>query len=48
MEKETKKLSKEQVSRYSRHLILPEIGKKGQEKICSTSVLVVGKILILN
>lgn len=35
-------LTNEQISRFSRHLILPEIGVKGQEKICKGSVLVVG------
>jgi molybdopterin/thiamine biosynthesis adenylyltransferase/rhodanese-related sulfurtransferase len=35
-------LSQEQISRYSRHLILPEVGVKGQEKICNASVLCVG------
>lgn len=35
-------LSKEQISRYSRHLILPEVGVAGQEKICSASVLCIG------
>ena len=35
-------LSNEQIRRYSRHLILPEVGVEGQKKICSTSVLCVG------
>jgi len=35
-------LSNEQMRRYSRHLILPEVGVKGQKKISSTSVLCVG------
>ena len=35
-------LSKEQISRYSRHLILPEVGVTGQEKICNASVLCIG------
>lgn len=32
----------EEIQRYSRHIILPEIGLAGQKKICSTSVLCVG------
>lgn len=35
-------LSKEQVARYSRQLILPELGVKGQEKLLGGSVLVIG------
>ena len=35
-------LSNEEISRYSRHLILPEVGLSGQKKICSTSVLCIG------
>jgi adenylyltransferase/sulfurtransferase len=35
-------LSNEQIRRYARHLILPEIGLEGQKKICATSVLCVG------
>ncbi|MGC8743296.1 MAG: molybdopterin-synthase adenylyltransferase MoeB [Verrucomicrobiia bacterium] len=35
-------LSKHQIERYARHLILPEIGVFGQIKICSTSVLCIG------
>ncbi len=35
-------LSKEQIARYSRQLILPEIGVKGQGRLRSASVLVVG------
>ena len=35
-------LSNEEVRRYSRHLILPEVGLAGQKKICSTSVLCIG------
>ncbi len=32
----------EQVSRYARHLILPEVGGKGQRKLMNTSVLLLG------
>ena len=35
-------LSKEHIARYSRQLILPEIGAQGQQKLLSASVLVVG------
>src|SRR5437588_6704885 len=35
-------LSPDQIKRYSRHLILPEVGMAGQKKICSTSVLCIG------
>jgi adenylyltransferase/sulfurtransferase len=35
-------LSNEQIRRYSRHLILPEVGVDGQKKISSTSVVCVG------
>jgi len=35
-------LSKEQIQRYSRQLILPEIGVKGQERLRRASVLIVG------
>ncbi|MAQ64511.1 molybdenum cofactor biosynthesis protein MoeB [bacterium] len=35
-------LSQSELSRYSRHLILPEVGKLGQETLKASSVLVVG------
>jgi adenylyltransferase/sulfurtransferase len=35
-------LSNDEIRRYSRHLILPEVGVAGQKKIRSTSVLCVG------
>ena len=35
-------LSKDQIARYSRQLILPEIGVRGQQRLLSSSVLVVG------
>jgi molybdopterin/thiamine biosynthesis adenylyltransferase/rhodanese-related sulfurtransferase len=35
-------LNDEQRRRYSRHLILPEVGIEGQTKICSASVLCIG------
>ena len=36
------KLSKKEMNRYSRHLVLPEVGIKGQEKIKQGKVLIVG------
>ena len=35
-------LSNEEIRRYSRHLILPEVGLPGQKKIKATSVLCIG------
>jgi sulfur-carrier protein adenylyltransferase/sulfurtransferase len=35
-------LSKEEINRYSRHLIMPEVGMKGQRKLKAASVLLVG------
>ncbi|MBI3318532.1 MAG: molybdopterin-synthase adenylyltransferase MoeB [Candidatus Omnitrophica bacterium] len=35
-------LSKEEVKRYSRHLIMPEVGVAGQKKLKSASVLLIG------
>ncbi len=35
-------LNAEQLRRYSRHLILPEIGLEGQKKICAAKVLCIG------
>src|SRR3974390_292435 len=35
-------LSKEEILRYSRHLIMPEVGMDGQLKLKSASVLMVG------
>src|SRR5438309_2293703 len=32
----------DQVARYARHLILPEVGGKGQRKLMGTSVLLLG------
>ena len=34
--------SEEQLMRYSRHIILPEVGGKGQEKISNAKVLMIG------
>ena len=35
-------LSNEEIQRYSRHLILPEVGMAGQKAIKGTSVLCIG------
>src|SRR3978361_74896 len=36
------KLSNEEIARYSRHLILPEVGMDGQRKLKAARVLCVG------
>jgi molybdopterin/thiamine biosynthesis adenylyltransferase/rhodanese-related sulfurtransferase len=41
-EVELPKLSNEEISRYSRHLILPEVGMEGQQKLKAAKVLCVG------
>ncbi|OGV70453.1 MAG: adenylyltransferase [Lentisphaerae bacterium RIFOXYA12_FULL_48_11] len=35
-------LSEKQIERYSRHIILPEVGGKGQEKLLAGRILIVG------
>src|SRR5881227_1131449 len=35
-------LSKEEILRYSRHLIMPEVGMEGQQKLKAASVLCIG------
>lgn len=35
-------LSSKQIRRYSRHLVLPEVGTEGQEKLLNAKVLIVG------
>src|SRR5207244_5871459 len=35
-------LSHEEIRRYSRHLIVPEVGMEGQKKLKSSSVLLIG------
>ncbi len=35
-------LTQDQIGRYSRHLLLPEVGVAGQEKICNSKVLCIG------
>jgi adenylyltransferase/sulfurtransferase len=34
--------TEDEIERYSRHIILPEVGGKGQEKICQAKILVLG------
>ncbi len=36
------KLTEEQIKRYSRHILLPEVGGRGQEKLLNARVLVIG------
>lgn len=36
------KLTEQQIERYSRHIILPQIGGTGQEKLLSSKVLIIG------
>jgi len=38
----TMELSNDEISRYSRHLIMPEVGLEGQKKLKSASVLCIG------
>lgn len=35
-------LNKDQIARYSRHIIMPEVGMDGQEKLCNARVLCIG------
>ncbi|MBI1371999.1 MAG: molybdopterin-synthase adenylyltransferase MoeB [Phycisphaera sp.] len=35
-------LSKEEIERYARHLILPEVGMEGQRKLKASSILLIG------
>ncbi len=39
---ETTELSHEEIRRYSRHLIMPEVGMQGQRRLKAASVLIVG------
>jgi sulfur-carrier protein adenylyltransferase/sulfurtransferase len=42
LETELPKLTNEEIARYSRHLILPEVGMEGQQKLKAAKVLCVG------
>ena len=35
-------MTDEQIERYSRHIILKEVGAKGQKKLLNASVLIIG------
>src|SRR5437762_13664697 len=39
---QTRSFTPDQVARYARHLILPEVGGAGQRKLLSSSVLLLG------
>ena len=39
---EVRSLTPEQVNRYSRHIIMPQVGSQGQRKLMSSRVLIVG------
>ena len=34
--------TEEQITRYSRHILLPEVGGKGQKKLSQAKVFVIG------
>src|SRR5262249_58746012 len=34
--------TEEQINRYSRHILLPEVGGKGQKKLAKARILIVG------
>jgi molybdopterin/thiamine biosynthesis adenylyltransferase len=38
----TIELANEEIQRYSRHLIMPEVGMAGQRKLKAASVLLIG------
>lgn len=42
VERELPALSNEEISRYSRHLIMPEVGMEGQRRLKAASVLMIG------
>jgi adenylyltransferase/sulfurtransferase len=42
MDSTSNELSREEVLRYSRHLLIPEVGLEGQKKLKASSVLVIG------
>ena len=42
MDKQSAQLSHAEIRRYSRHLIMPEVGMAGQKKLKAASVLTVG------
>ncbi|MCH8235967.1 MAG: ThiF family adenylyltransferase, partial [Chloroflexi bacterium] len=40
--KEVKTMTPDQVQRYSRHIIMPDVGSAGQRKLLGSSVLIIG------
>ena len=34
--------TEDQITRYSRHILLPEVGGKGQKKIAQARILIIG------
>jgi molybdopterin/thiamine biosynthesis adenylyltransferase/rhodanese-related sulfurtransferase len=42
MTKDQTQLSHEEIKRYSRHLLIPEVGLEGQQKLKQSSVLIIG------
>jgi molybdopterin/thiamine biosynthesis adenylyltransferase/rhodanese-related sulfurtransferase len=42
VEQNNNKLSSNEIARYSRHIILPEVGVEGQEKLKAARILVIG------
>ena len=38
----TMEFTEDQITRYSRHILLPEVGGKGQKKIAKAKILLVG------
>src|SRR5215470_796962 len=42
VEPDTATLSKDEILRYSRHLIMPEVGMEGQQKLKAARVLCIG------
>ena len=40
--KERAELTKEEIERFSRHLILPDVGREGQERLKAAKVLIIG------
>src|SRR5262249_25600000 len=40
--KDRQKLTNDEIKRYSRHLILPEVGMEGQERLKAAKVLLIG------
>ena len=38
----SQRLSNEEIQRYSRHILIPEVGEQGQKKLRNSSVLIIG------